>query len=153
MTRCPGCRVPHEVPSVAQLIAEDEVLTTKTVLEAEVDQRMVKLCRAWLVQALRGLGYCQQCIVEKDGAIAGEVAMVSVPSSPKSNEQIERQFLDAGEKVVRIDRSKSRPWVGGVVRPGELVSNHELFRRDTDCLPGPNDDCMPVEPGMPKRGA
>jgi hypothetical protein len=149
MTVCPACRGSHEAPSVAQLIAEDEVLTTQTVLEAAVEKRMEKLCRAWLVFALRGLGYCQQCIFSKGLVIAGEVAAVAVSSPTKSPEQIEAEHLGLNEptNLLHLGRRRSRPWVGGVVRPGELISNHELFRRATDGFPGPNDD------GMPKRGA
>lgn len=76
------------------------------------------------------------------------------PTFPKSNEQIEADYLAAGESnIVCIDRSKSRGFVSGHVKPGERVSMVECFRRATDGHPGPNDDCMPVETDQPKRGA
>lgn len=151
---CPSCRVPHEVPSVARLIAEDLSAQEMVAHQVIPSLRLNQIAREWFVLALRGFGYCQKCIFGKGSVIAAEVAAVSQPSSSKSPEEIEREYLAAGESnVLCIDRSKSRGFVSGRVGPGELVSNAECFRRATDGQLGPNDDCMPVETDQPKRGA
>lgn len=105
MKRCPACLIPHDVASAAQLIAEDEILTTQRFLVSEGERQMELLGRAWLVFAFRALGYCQTCIHAKGTVIAGEVAVASLDSLPKSHAEIEAGFLGSNVLLFPMKRA------------------------------------------------
>lgn len=96
MKICPLCLLPHETPTFADLASEEAILTSQSPIASEAEAQLIRISRARFVQALRGFGYCQQCILIKGAVIGAEVGFAAL-SYPPSHEQIERAFLDRGE--------------------------------------------------------